>query len=89
MHFWQVLRAYAAAPSSPVKPLFHGRHAGVYEQKALIVLRHEREARQSQMALAFKKLRYFSRSSLRPVHSVKISLTCRGSYPFKRNGLEF
>ena len=41
------------------KPLFHGSHTGVYKQKALIVLRYERKARQSQMALAFEKAEVF------------------------------
>ena len=37
------------------KPLFHGGHAAVDQQQAGVVLRHQREAVQTQMALTFKK----------------------------------
>ena len=33
----------------------HGRHAGVYEQKARVVLRYERKAGKAEMSLALKK----------------------------------
>ena len=37
------------------EPLLHGSHAAVDQQQAGIVLRHQREAVQTQMALTFKK----------------------------------
>ena len=37
------------------KILLHRRHAGVDEQKAVVVLRDERKARQAQMPLALKE----------------------------------
>ena len=55
MHFWQVVTRLRGGVSSPVKILFHRRHAGVDEQQALVVNRHQRVAGQAGMALAFKK----------------------------------
>ena len=37
------------------EPFFHGRHAAVDQQQAGVILRHQREAAQPQMALALKK----------------------------------
>ena len=39
----------------PKEPLFHRRHAGVYKQKAFVVLRQKRKARKALVPLAFKK----------------------------------
>ena len=38
------------------KPLFHGSHAGVDQQKAVVSLGNQGEAGQTQMPLLFKKM---------------------------------
>ena len=59
----------------PQKPLFHGRHARVDEQQAVVVVRHQREAAKAQMPLAFKKRKVFLAQFVQacPFHTVRIS----------------
>ncbi len=59
----------------PGEIFLHGRHAGIDQQKAVVSLRDQGEARQPQMALGFKKRQIFLADFVqsRPLHQSKIS----------------